>query len=147
MVLGAALSLYFFSPFYTYLIVYICFSSFFKKRRYSFRCTTQWFTIFKDYTPFIVIIKYWLYSLCCRVYPYSLFILRSSLYLLIPYLAPPPSLSPLVTTSLFCFYESVSVLLYSLVLLFRFHKILFNLKILKYCIGYRTLKNKITSRG
>ena len=31
------------------------------------------FTIFKGYTPFIVIIKYWLYSLCCTIYPCSLF--------------------------------------------------------------------------
>ena len=30
--------------------------------------------IFIDYAPFIVIIKYWLYSLCCTIYPYSLFI-------------------------------------------------------------------------
>ena len=30
-------------------------------------------TIFKGYTPFIVIIKYWLHSLCCTIYPCSLF--------------------------------------------------------------------------
>ena len=32
-----------------------------------------WFTIFKGYTTFIVTIKYWLYSLCCTIYPCSLF--------------------------------------------------------------------------
>ena len=30
---------------------------------------------FKGYTPFIVIIKYWLCSCCCTIYPCSLFIL------------------------------------------------------------------------
>ena len=32
----------------------------------SFRCTTYWVKIFTDYIPFIVI-KYWLFSLCCTV--------------------------------------------------------------------------------
>ena len=32
-------------------------------------------TICKGYSPFIVIIKYWLHSLCCTIYSYSLFIL------------------------------------------------------------------------
>ena len=31
---------------------------------------------FKGYTPFIVIIKYWLYSLCCTIYPCRLFTLH-----------------------------------------------------------------------
>ena len=39
----------------------------------SYRCTIYQFTIFKGYTPFIVTIKYWLYSLCCITYPCSLF--------------------------------------------------------------------------
>lgn len=39
----------------------------------SYRCTVQWFTIFKGYPPPIVIIKYCLYSACCRIYPSSLF--------------------------------------------------------------------------
>ena len=30
--------------------------------------------IFIDYAPLTVIIKYWLYSLCCTIYPYSLFL-------------------------------------------------------------------------
>ena len=34
----------------------------------SFRCTTWWISIFVDYTPFKVVIKYWLYSLCCTIY-------------------------------------------------------------------------------
>ena len=33
-----------------------------------------WFNIFIDYTPFNII-KYWLYSLYCTIYPCSLFIL------------------------------------------------------------------------
>lgn len=38
------------------------------------------FTIFKGYTSFIVILKYWLHSLCCTIYPCSLCII---LYFLI----------------------------------------------------------------
>jgi len=33
------------------------------------------FTFFKGYIPFVVFIKYWLSSLCCTLYPCSLFIL------------------------------------------------------------------------
>ena len=40
-----------------------------------YRCTIEWFTILKGYTPFIVIVKYWLHPLCCTIYPCSLFIL------------------------------------------------------------------------
>ena len=40
-----------------------------------FRCTTEWFTSFTGYPSFIVIIKYWLCSLCCTIYFCSLFIL------------------------------------------------------------------------
>ena len=39
----------------------------------SYRCTIEWFTILKVQTPLIVIIKYWLYSLCCTRYSCSLF--------------------------------------------------------------------------
>ena len=53
---------------------------------------------FKGYTPCIVIVKYWLYSLCCTICPYILFI-HNSLYLLIStyLLSLPASLFPLVT--------------------------------------------------
>ena len=34
----------------------------------NFRSTTQWSTIFKAYAPLTVIIKYWLYSLCCTIH-------------------------------------------------------------------------------
>ena len=37
--------------------------------------------IFEGYIPFIVIIKYWLYPLCCTICPYSLFILLYFLFL------------------------------------------------------------------
>ena len=44
---------------------------------YIIFCKLQVYNIvvhnFKDYSPFIVIIKYWLYSQCCTIYPYSLF--------------------------------------------------------------------------
>ena len=49
----------------------------------SYRCTVQWFTYFKGYTPLLVNIKYWLHSLRYTIYSYSLLI-HSSLYLLIP---------------------------------------------------------------
>ena len=39
----------------------------------SYRCTIQWVVIFKGCAPFIVIVKYWLYSPHCTIYSYSLF--------------------------------------------------------------------------
>lgn len=69
----------------------------------KFRCITKWVTIFKCCIPFIVIIKYWLYSLCCPTCPRSLLILHT--VVCIPYSAslilPPHPLSPLENTSLF----------------------------------------------
>ena len=56
------------------------------------------------YTPFDFIIKYWIYSLYCIIISLQFtHFIQNSLYLLIhyPYLALPPSLFPLVTTSLF----------------------------------------------
>ena len=51
----------------------------------------------------MVIIKYLLNSLCCTIYPCSLFI-PNSLYLLIPYLciAPPPNKWDLIRHKSFC---------------------------------------------
>ena len=40
----------------------------------SFRCTRQQFTVFKSYIPLIVIIEYWLNSLCCTRSRFILFI-------------------------------------------------------------------------
>ena len=34
-----------------------------------FRYITWWFKIFTDYALLIVIIRYWLYTLCCTIYP------------------------------------------------------------------------------
>ena len=72
---------------------------------------------FKCYMPFIVIIKYWLYSLCCIIY---LHFILNSFYLLLPChcIVPPPFRSPLVTTSLFSVIfvsQPPCFLLYSLV--------------------------------
>ena len=72
---------------------------------------------FKHYMPFIVIIKYWLYSLYCIIYLRFIF---KSLYLLLPChcIVPPPSCSPLVATSLFSVIfvsQPPCFLLYSLV--------------------------------
>ena len=63
--------------------------------------------------------KNWLYSLCCTIYPYSLFIL----YLVVctsqsptPILPLPPSLYPLIITSLFsisvCFFFVIFISLF-----------------------------------
>ena len=61
----------------------------------------------KGYSPFIVIIKYWLYSLCCTIYPCSLFILYrvvcGSLDLT-PILPLPPAPAPPGTTGLIFFF-------------------------------------------
>ena len=50
------------------------------------------FTIFKGYTPFIVIIKYWLYSTCCTIHPCSLFfcLIVCTSYLPVPLYCPSP---------------------------------------------------------
>ena len=61
----------------------------------SYRCTIQLLKIFKNYAPFIVIIKYWLYSLWCTTYPCSLFYTEAFISLnLLPLRWPSPLLSP-----------------------------------------------------
>ena len=58
---------------------------------------------FKGYILFIVIIKYWLYSWCCSLYPCSLFYAQQFVPLnpLSLYCPPPPTyFSPLITTGL-----------------------------------------------
>ena len=84
----------------------------------NFRCATWCFTIFKCYIPFIVLIKYWLYSLCCAIYPCSFLILCMVVWTSIPYTYLAPPSFPLSTGNhlfVLCIYESVSFLLYSLV--------------------------------
>ena len=86
----------------------------------SYRCTIQWFTIFTGYIPFRVIG----YIPCVAQYTLVAYFVHNSLCLLIlyPYIALPPSLSPLVTTRFFSVSESTSVLFYSLVCcIFRFY--------------------------
>ena len=60
------------------------------------------------------IIKYWLYSVCCTIYPWSLFIFYmvacTSLSPTLISLSPSPS--PLVTTSLFSISVSLFLLCY-----------------------------------
>ena len=79
---------------------------------------SKWFTIFKYYTPFIVMIKHWLHSLCCTIYPCSLFILYKVVctsYSLTSILSLLPFLSPLINISLFSICVKVSFLLYILI--------------------------------
>ena len=56
------------------------------------------YTVFKGTTPLIVIIKYWLYSPCCTIYPCSSYLMFCT-YSSISPLPLPYSFSPLVTTS------------------------------------------------
>ena len=55
---------------FLFLLGYCCCTMLYKFQRYNVV-----FTFFKGYIPFVVIIKYWLYSLCGTIYPCSLFIL------------------------------------------------------------------------
>ena len=58
-----------------------------------------------------LLLKNWLYSLCCTISPYSLltlYIVLCTSYFPSPVLSLPPFLSPLITTSLF----SVNLLLF-----------------------------------
>ena len=93
----------------------------------SLKCTTWWFSIFTDYTPFKVIIKHWLYSPCGTIQARSLFILCRAVCTSLtpfPYLAPSPipSLSNVRHKFDPGIHESVSVLLQPFVLFFRFHR-------------------------
>ena len=70
--------------------------------------------IFDDYSPFIVIIEYWLYSLCCTIYLFCLFCMMvcvsSSPAPLLPLLS---SLCQLVTTSLFSKSVNIFLVIYT----------------------------------
>ena len=51
---------------------------------------------FKDYTPFMVM-KYWIWSLCCTICPHGLYVLYMTACTSLvphPYAAPPLILSP-----------------------------------------------------
>ena len=62
----------------------------------SFRCTTQWFNTFTDYTPYKVIIKSGLYSVLYITSLDLIYFTTGSLYLLIPftYFTASPALLP-----------------------------------------------------
>lgn len=65
--------------------------------------------IFIDSNAFKVIIKYWLYSLCCTLHPVSNLFTHFIFYLLIPYpyFATPPHFSPLLIISLFSIFVNL----------------------------------------
>ena len=63
------------------------------------------------HTPYKVIITFWLYSLCCILYPVAYFILKFVLLNPLHQFCICPKLVLLVTTSLFCLSQSVLVLL------------------------------------
>ena len=78
---------------------------------------------FKGYSPSIVIIKYWLYSLSCVRHPWA-YLIPNSLYFLFShlYIAPPPlptgnhcEKTLHICVSFFC------IIFTSLVYFFRFH--------------------------
>ena len=86
-----------------------------------YMCTIQQFTTFKGYTPFIVMIKYWLQSPCGTIYLVAYF--THNLLISYPSIAPPNFLFPLVTSSLYRI--SVSLLfcyLHEFVVIFTFHQ-------------------------
>ena len=66
----------------------------------SFSKNSFFYTILKGYTPFIVITKYWLYSMYCTL-AFNLSYTKS-LYVPLPH--PYVSSPPLLTTSLFSVY-------------------------------------------
>ena len=82
------------------------------------------YTIFKVYFPFTVIIKYWLYPLCCTIYPWA-YLTPNNLYLLLPHSYVFPFPSPQITTSLFSISESLLLffcfVMFTSLLYFRFH--------------------------
>ena len=76
-----------------YIYTHIFYWSIFAVQYYvSYRCTLQWFTIFKGCTTFIVI-KYWLYPPIVQYILVAYFIPNSS-YLLIPNSQSIPPLNP-----------------------------------------------------
>ena len=54
-----------------------------------------WLTIFTGYNPFIIIVKHWLYTLCCKYILVAYFISKSKPPTVL--ITLPSSLSPLVT--------------------------------------------------
>ena len=86
---------------------------------YNINVSTIWcFTILKGYTPFSYYKILALFRVLYNIFIFVAYFIHNSLYLLIPYpfIAPPPSLSPPVTTNLFPIAVSLFLfLLYSLV--------------------------------
>ena len=98
----------------------------------SFRCTTQWFEIFRCYkiitrvSPVTIchhtkLLQYcWLYFLCVHYIPGPIFLIAGSLYLLIlsTYFICAPAFLPFGNhpfVQWLCIYESISVLFFSCV--------------------------------
>ena len=73
----------------------------------SYRCTAYCDSQFLKVILHSVILKYWLYFLCCTIYLVAYLLYTQQFIPLYPllFLAPPPFLLPLVVTNLF----SVSV--------------------------------------
>ena len=102
----------------TFLVIYyVYFNLILVAVQYYKSFTIWWFTILKGYTLFIVIIKYWLYSLCYTIYPVAYFVPYSlCLLLLYPFFAPRLFSLPrgnhwfvfyIVLTSLLWFLDSI----------------------------------------
>ena len=70
----------------------------------GFRYITQSLTILKDYIPFTVIIKCWLYSLHCIIYSCGLFYTQQFVpFNLLPQFCPSPHWKPLAW-ALYCMF-------------------------------------------
>ena len=87
--------------------------------RCTILCKLQLYNIvihnFKGQTPFIVIVKYRLYSLCCIIYPCSLFYTEQFVLLISPPRYCPFPLSTDNHQFALCISKYASFLLYSLV--------------------------------
>ena len=81
------------SSFEHYLLRYNWCTVLYKLQVYSI----LWFTVFKGYTPFIVILKYRLCSLCCTICLVAYLLYAEQFIPLYPllFLAPPPFLFPI----------------------------------------------------
>ena len=102
----------------------------------------NFYTIFKGYSPFIVITKYWLCSPCCTTHPWA-YLTLSSLYLPLPYPYIPPTPQALVCSLYLwvCFFFVIFIsLLYFLDSTYKWYHTVFVFLYLTYFTWQNTLQ-------
>ena len=88
------ISHFYFTNFFDYFVqiainnFFLSWSTVYLQHYISLGCTTEWITIFMDYTPFKVTTNRVYISLCCRIYPCSLL----TVYLAVSVSVPTPVL-------------------------------------------------------